>query len=116
MSLLSEQMTTCTILDRRTVDDGYGGVHDQYVDGASIQAAIPLMSATERIAAQQSQPKSIYHIITTKAVNLQYHDVIRREEDGKIFRVTSDGNDNKTPNSAGLNMRVVDAEEWRLPT
>lgn len=116
MSLLSEQMTTCTILDRRTVDDGYGGVDEQYVAGATIQAAIPLMSAIDRIAAQQSQPKSTYHIITTKAVMLQYHDVIRREEDGKIFRVTSDGSDNKTPNSAGLNMRVVDAEEWRLPT
>lgn len=116
MSLLSEAMQDCTILDKTTVPDGYGGKIDRYVDGATIQAAIPLMSAMEQMAAQQKQSKSIYHIVTTKFVNLQYHDVLRREEDGKIFRVTSDGDDNKTPKSASLNMRVVDAEEWSLPT
>lgn len=115
MSLLTEQMTACVILDKRTVADGYGGTVVEYVEGASIMAAIPLMSATERIAAQQAQPMSKYHVITEKSVNLQYHDVIRRNADGKIFRITSDGDDNKTPNSASLNMRVVDAEEWSLP-
>lgn len=116
MSLLSEAMTDCTILDKITSPDGYGGKIDSYVEGATIKAAFPLMSAIEQMAAQSRQSKSIYNIVTTKAVNLQYHDVVRREEDGKIFRVTSDGDDKKTPNSAHLNMRVVDAEEWSLPT
>lgn len=116
MSLLTEAMQDCTILDKTTIPDGYGGKIDRYVDGATIQAAIPLMNAMEQIAAQQKGSKAMYRIITTKSVNLQYHDVLRREEDGKIFRVTSDGDDNKTPKSASLNMRVVDAEEWSLPT
>jgi hypothetical protein len=47
-------------------------------------------------------------------MNLQYHDIFRRVEDGKIFRVTSDGDDKKTPESATLNMREVTAEEWSL--
>ena len=115
MSPLSEAMQDCTILDKITVPDGYGGKIDRYVDGATTQAAIPLMSAMEQMAAQSRNSKAIYRIITNKSVNLQYHDVLRREEDGKIFRVTSDGDDNKTPNSATLNMRVVDAEEWSLP-
>jgi hypothetical protein len=38
--------------------------------------------------------------------------VFRRESDGKIFRVTSDGDDKKTPPSAGLDMRQVTAEEF----
>jgi hypothetical protein len=46
---------------------------------------------------------------------LDFHDVIMRIADGKIFRITSDGDDNKTPKSATLDMRQVSAEEWSLP-
>jgi SPP1 family predicted phage head-tail adaptor len=116
MSLLTDQFEDFTILDKRTVPDGYGGYIETYVDGARIEAAVNLMSAVEKIAAAQIQPMSIYHIITRKNINLQDHDVVRRESDGKIFRVTGDGDDNKTPNSAGLNMRVVNAEEWSIPS
>lgn len=115
MSLLSDQFEPFTILDKRTVSDGYGGYVEIYVDGAPITAAVSLMSATEMIAAAQIQSRATYNIITEKNINLQDHDVVRRESDGKIFRVNSDGDDNKTPNSASLNMRVVKAEEWRLP-
>lgn len=116
MSLLSEAMQDATIIDRTTTADGYGGTIPVYKDGANIKAAFPLMSAIEQMAAQQKNSKAIYRIVTNKNVNLQYHDVVRREEDKKIFRVTSDGDDNKTPASASLNMRVVDAEEWELPS
>jgi hypothetical protein len=54
----------------------------------------------------------LYTIITEKNINLQYHDVVKRLRDEKIFRVTSDGDDKRTPASAGLNMRNVSAEEW----
>lgn len=115
MSLLDEAMTSCTILDKTTQSDGYGGIITTYKDGATIKAAIPLMSAIEQMAAQARDSKAIYRVVTEKSINLQYHDVIRREEDKKIFRIKSDGDDNKTPQSAYLNMRVVDAEEWSLP-
>ena len=47
-------------------------------------------------------------------MTLEYHDVFRRIRDGKIFRVTSDGDDKHTPASANLNMRQVTAEEWSI--
>ena len=53
-------------------------------------------------------------LLMNKNVNLQYHDVVRRQRDGKIFRITSDGDDNHTPAAATLNMRQVTAEEWEL--
>jgi hypothetical protein len=56
----------------------------------------------------------LYTITTAKNINLQFHDVFRRDEDQKVFRVTSDGDDKHTPDSAGLNMRQVSAEEWTL--
>lgn len=114
MSLLSEAMTSCTILDKRTAADGYGGYITTWVEGAPFDAAIVLDSSMQARIAERQGVTGLYTVTTTKALNLQYHDVFRREEDGKIFRVTSDGDDKKTPASAGLNMRQVSAEEWLL--
>lgn len=114
MSLLMDAMEKCVIINKSVVNDGYGGYITQWTDGATIQAAITLDTSTQAKLAEASGVKALYTIITGRELNLQYHDVIRRESDGKIFRVTSDGDDKKTPQSAGLNMRNVSAEEWRL--
>lgn len=114
MSLLSEAMTKCFIMDRITVADGYGGYVQEWAEGAEIQCAIVLNNSTQAQIAQKQGTTAFYTITTTKAVNLGFHDVIKRSSDGKIFRITSDGDDNKTPNSAGLDMRQVSAEEWNI--
>lgn len=116
MSLLSEAMENCTMLDKTTVDDGYGGYDSVYVDGASFSAAIVLDNSMQARTAEKQGVTALYTVTTQKKINLQYHDVFRRERDSKIFRVTSDGDDKHTPNSASLNMRQVSAEEWELPT
>lgn len=115
MSLLSEAMQECVMMDRVTTSDGYGGFTTSWVDGAAINAAIVYDSSMQARIADVQGVKSLYTITTEKNINLQYHDVLRRLEDGKIFRVTSDGDDHKTPRSASLNMRVVTAEEWSIP-
>lgn len=116
MSLLSAAYEQCTIINRAIVPDGQGGVITTWTDGASIYAAIVEDSSIEaRIGAAQGVT-SVYTITTSRALNLQYHEVLRRESDGKIFRVTSDGDDKKTPKPAKLDMRQVTAEEWSLPT
>ena len=114
MSLLSEQMVACKMMDKRTVEDGYGGYDTVYVPGASFRAAIVLDSSMEARIAEKQGVTALYTITTSKALNLQYHDIFKREEDGKIFRVTSDGDDKHTPASATLDMRQVSAEEYVL--
>jgi hypothetical protein len=107
-------MTTCVILNKQTVADGYGGYDITWVDGAEFKAAIVLDSSMEARIGEKQGVTALYTVTTPKALNLQYHDVFRRVEDSKIFRVTSDGDDDKTPLSAGLDMRQVTAEEWKL--
>ena len=114
MSLLTEQMEDCTIIDRITISDGYGGYTSKWQDGAPIQCAIVFDSSMQARIAETQGVKALYTITTQKNINLQYHQVLRREHDGKIFRVTSDGDDKHTPASATLNMRQVTAEEWEL--
>ena len=115
MSLLSEAMENCTMLDKTTQADGYGGYVTTWTNGAEFKAAITIDTSIEARVAEQAGVTAIYTVTTAKAMNLQYHDVFRRERDGKIFRVKSDGDDKATPKSATLNMRQVNAEEWELP-
>lgn len=112
MSLLSEAMENCTMLDKTTNPDGYGGFTEQWSDGAPFTAAIVFDSSMQARVGGAQGVTAFYTITTKKAVNLQYHDVFRRDSDGKIFRVTSDGDDKHTPASAALNMRQVTAEEF----
>ncbi len=114
MSLISEAMERCTMLNKQVVMDGYGGYATVWSDGVAFDAAIVLDNSVEALTAQAQGVTGLYTVTTLKALNLQYHDVFRRERDGKIFRVTTDGDDLHTPASAHLNMRNVRAEEWEL--
>lgn len=115
MSLLDEEMEACTLLDKTTRPDGYGGYIVEYVTGAPFKAAIVFNSSIEARRAEKEGVTALYTVTTSKALNLQYHDVFQRDSDGKIFRVKSDGDDNRTPRLAGLDMRQVTAEEWEIP-
>lgn len=114
MSLLSSGYEPFVMMDKTTVPDGYGGFRPAWRDGAEFEAHARFDSSMEaRVGAVQGVT-SLFTITTSRAVNLQYHDICKRLSDNKIFRVTSDGDDNKTPRGAGLDMRQVTAEEWEL--
>ena len=114
MSLLTDAMEECVLLDKTTTSDGMGGYIRTWTDGAKFKAAVTFDSSMEARVADKQGVTSLYTVTTTKAITLEYHDVFRRESDKKVFRVTSDGDDKYTPESATLNMRVVTAEEWSL--
>lgn len=114
MSLLEDSFEPCKILDKKTQKDGYGGVITTYTEGADITAAIVFDDSLAARTASVQGVKDIYTITTKKTVVLQYHDVIRRDRDGKVFRITTDGKDRKTPDTASINMRVVRAEEFTV--
>lgn len=115
MSLLNEAMAICVFLNKTVDEDGYGGYTTVWKEGAQFKAAITFDTSIEARTAEKQGVTSLYTVTTRKDLTLEYHDVFRRIKDGKIFRVTSDGDDKFTPDSAGLNMRQVTAEEWSLP-
>ena len=114
MSLLEDAMESFNIIDKVKVSDGYGGTIDSWSEGVEIKAAAVVDSSAEMRVAMAEGVKASYTITTNKNVNLQYHDVIKRQRDNKIFRITSDGDDKYAPAAASLNMRQVTAEEWEL--
>jgi hypothetical protein len=115
MSLIDDFTSECVMIDKKSVPDGYGGFTPSWVVGAGFSAAITLDNSMQSRIAEQQGVTALYTVTSKKNINLQYHDVFKRLSDGKIFRVTSDGDDKATPISANLNMRQVSAEEWTLP-
>lgn len=116
MSLLSEAMERCVFLNKVKTPDGYGGYRTEWTDGAEFDAAIVFDTSMEARVGEKQGVTSLYTVTTSRSLTLEYHDVFRRVSDSKIFRVTSDGDDKKTPASAYLDMRQVTAEEFTLPS
>lgn len=114
MSLLNDFSEACVLLDKRRVLDGRGALITEWVDGAEFLAAITYDTSIQARVAEAQGVKDLITVTTSRAITLDYHDVFRRVSDGQTFRVTSKGENNKTPTSASLDMRQVSAEEYEL--
>lgn len=115
MSLLTEAATDFAIMERTENSDGEGGYEEIWSESGNIKCAVSFDTSIQSRIAAQSGVTSRYTITTDRDVVLKHHDVIKRLTDGKVFRITSDGDDKYTPISATLNMRQVTAEEWQIP-
>ncbi len=114
MSLLSNAMTDVVLMDKRREPDGEGGFITEWIESVIFSAAITFDTSMESRIAEKQGVTSRYTVTTNKSAKLAYHDVIKRLSDGKIFRITSDGDDKQTPKSATFQFLQVTAEEWVL--
>lgn len=112
MSLLTQAMEDVVMLEKKRVPDGEGGFTVEWVDGVSFKSAITFDSSMEARTAEKQGVTSLYTVTVPVNAKLEYHDVFRRVRDGKVFRVTSDGDDKITPASASFQFAQVTAEEW----
>ena len=112
MSLLTSAMEDVVMLEKTRVPDGEGGFTTDWADGVQFKAAITFDSSMQARTAEKDGVTSLYTVTVPKNAKLEYHDVIKRLEDGKVFRITSDGDDKMTPESASFQVIQVTAEEW----
>lgn len=117
MSLLDEAMEPCQFIDKTTGRDSYGGVIPVWKPGAEFDAAIVLDNSTEARIAASEGVKNLYTVTVRRNIPLESGQILQRLKTGKYLRLTSDGTDNMTPRSAGLDMRQASAELLEaLPT
>lgn len=114
MSLLDEAYEDFTIMDKTTKSDGYGGVATVWAEGATVKVILKQNTSSIAQVAQAITEKITYKVITKKNVMFRQGDVIRRERDKRIFRITASADEKETPESASLDMRRCDAEDWEL--
>ena len=114
MSLLDSAFEDFKIMDKSTTDDGYGGVIPTWSEGASIKGALVYDNSGMMKVAQAAGSTASYTLTVRKNVDLDFYTVIRREKDGRTFRILANSDENDTPDSAHLNMRQYPVEPWIL--
>lgn len=114
MSLVDNFKVPCTLLERSRVPDGEGGWTTGWADGPAFQAAIVRDSSLTARVAEREGLTNVYTVTTSPNAALEFHDVFRRKSDGQVFRVTSNGDDKRTPANASFQFEQVSAEEWSL--
>ena len=115
MSLLQDYTEPCQLIEKKRVPDGEGGFITSWADGIQFNASVVCDTSMQARAAEKQGVTSLYTVTCERNAKLEYHDVFRRLSDGKIFRVTSDGDDVQTPKQATFPFSQVTAEEWKLP-
>lgn len=111
MSLLENAMENCIYLEKTKVLDEYGGYTNSWREGVEFKCAITFDTSMQARIAEKQGVTSRYTVTTQRSMTLQYNDYFMRKKDGKLFHVTSDGDDVYTPASASLDMRQVTCEE-----
>ena len=115
MSLLDEYSDEYVVVNKITENDGYGGYKTVWSDGATFKAALAQASQSEVTVAGAMGEKVTHTMLIDKSLKFDYHTVVKRKSDNKIFRTTSRGDEVYTPASSGLNKRKINCEEWELP-
>lgn len=115
MSLITESMEKCTMVNRSVVLDSFGTYTNTWVDGVEFEAAITKDNTLAARVAEKEGVTEIYTVTVAKGFPLEFHDVFRRESDGLTYRVTSNIKDNETPSRASFSIGQVSAERWDLP-
>lgn len=115
MTLMDEYNAECVLLVKTRTDDPVGGYQTVWVDGVHFQAAWEFESAPEITVAEQQGVARTYRIYVDKTLDLDFHEVFRRTDNGQIYRVTNPGTDRKTPSFSTLNKRLIEVEKWQLP-
>lgn len=106
-----------TLLTPVMVPDGEGGSTTTWHDNTKFFAAAVKDTSPEVRAAERagSTPEYTLTISEYTPVNIAYHDVVKRDSDGAVFRAISSSVDSKPPKRATFNFSQVRCELWQLP-
>lgn len=109
--LWQDFMVECVRLEKTSTPDGQGGQTTSWKQSEPFEAAIVRDSETVSTVADRAEPFSTFTVTTN--TTLSFHEVIRRESDGLVVRVTSEAIE--TPGMASFEFVQYKAERWEVP-
>ena len=115
MSLMDEFNADCVLLVKTRQDDPLGGYKTVWAEGVPFTASWEYESAPEITVAEQQGVSRVYNIYVDKTLDLDFHEVFRRKDNGQTYRVVNPGTDRVTPSFSTLNRRLIGVVQWDLP-
>lgn len=102
-------------VEKRKQSDGMGGFINEYIETVPFKAGISTNQSMAARIAEQQGVKSIYTIITNKDCMLEYGDIVKRKRGNFYYKITSNGEDMKSPNFLKMDIIQVTAENFTIP-
>ena len=118
MSILSKNTEPFCIKRCVRTDDRQSGYTNVWTESEAFDACAVQRKDSENqhnTEAQKPEAKRVYDLFTTRSAPLlSFHCIVKRNRDGKLFRIISDSADLQTPRGSLLDLRLYTAEEWRI--
>lgn len=117
MTLIDTFKLPCILMEKTRVPDGEGGWVANWTEGVGFEAAITEQTGTLAMIAEAQGVTNSFTITVDRNVELDFHDVFKREDDeedysGMTFRITT--KNPSTPKTATFQFNQYQAEEWSL--
>ena len=111
--LIDDFKEKCKLMEKQTVSDGAGGFETKYVESIEFECAIVTSATVSQRVAEKTLGKASFQLTVPLDLNLDYHDIIKRE-DGTFIRCTSESEHVKTPKGSSFQFRQVTGEQYVL--
>lgn len=114
MSLLADFAVPCVLMEKKRVPDGAGGWTTTWTEGAEFENYQYLDTSMEARRAQQEGVKSLYSALVQRDFPLDYGDAFKDKNTGQTYRVTSNPDEKKAPQSSTFDLKYFTVERWAL--
>lgn len=115
MSLLDNFAIPCVLMEKKRVPDGAGGWMTTWTEGAEFENYQYLDTSMEARRAQQEGVKSLYSALVQRDFPLDYGDAFKDKNTDQTYRVTSNPDEKKAPQSSTFDLKYFTVERWSLP-
>lgn len=113
--MIARWFETFTLLEKASVQDGFGGEHVAYSPVMRFQGVLSLTAGEEIDLAGQRVATETLVLLHEFDVTLSPGEHIRRESDGTVYRVTGRSGDRRAPAFSGLRFAQVNVERRMEP-
>ena len=111
MSLLTDFAVPCVLMEKKRVPDGAGGYITTWTEDVEFENYQYLDTSMEARRAEQEGVKSLYSALVQRDFPLEYGDAFKDKNTGLTYRVTSNPDEKKAPQSSQTSL----AERTLLP-
>lgn len=115
MSLLTDFAVPCVLMEKKRVPDGAGGYITTWTDGVGFENFQYLDTSMEARRAEQEGVKSLYSALVQRDFPLEFGDAFKDKNTGLTYRVTSNPDEKKAPQSSTFDLKYFTVERWSLP-
>lgn len=114
-TLLDANSKECVLLEKARQEDGEGGFITSWTEGIRFKNYYAQSTSMEARRAEKEGVTSLYSALVEQSVPLEYGDYFRDLTTNQTFRITSEPDEKKAPQSAVFALKFFTAEKRELP-